>query len=389
MRDEGNVTTYEARRPLDEAGERAVNMEQRLSELERRFQIMADAAPVLLWMSREDSMCTFFNQTWLDFSGRTQEEEWGIGWAEGVHPEELERVIDTYQDAFNERRAFEMEYRLRRADGEYRWLLDRGVPRYTADGIFAGYIGSCVDITDRKTMEADLRRALSAKDEFLGMVSHELRTPMASLVLQLERLRRNACNFDSKQLEVADRMARAVSRLGQLVESVLQFSRIDRGRLQVDTRAFDLRALLTEVHEELRPLAELKQLELRLDCGELPLLYSDPELVRLIVVNLIQNALKFTERGVVDVIAVSDGATHRVVVRDTGRGIPADQQARIFDPFEQLEPHRGKHTPGVGLGLSLVKAMSAALRGHIELESSPGLGSKFTLVLPSSDAERP
>ena len=95
---------------------------------------MADASPVLLWMSGTDGLCTFFNQTWLDFTGRTLEEEWGVGWAEGVHFEDFQRCMDTYMDAFNERRVFEMEYRLRRADGEYRWILDRGTPRYTPDG---------------------------------------------------------------------------------------------------------------------------------------------------------------------------------------------------------------------------------------------------------------
>ncbi len=368
--------------------EQVIDVERRLSEVERRFQIMADAAPVLLWMSREDSMCTFFNQSWLDFTGRTVEEEWGIGWAEGVHPEELERTLDGYQDAFNERRPFEMEYRLRRVDGEYRWLLDRGVPRYTDDGAFAGYIGSCIDITDRRAMEADLRRAVSAKDEFLGMVSHELRTPMAALVLQLERLRREAQHMSDKQSEIVQRMTRTAGRLGQLIESVLQFSRIERGRLQVAVRAFDIHALLAELCEELRPMAEQKGLELSLRGQGLSLLHSDSALVRLILVNLIQNAIKFTERGGVDVLAASDGRTHRVAVRDTGRGIPSEEQARIFDPFEQLEPTRGKHTPGVGLGLSLAKAMSAALQGRIELESRPSLGSTFTLVLPTHYAER-
>src|SRR5207244_6836491 len=97
-----------------------------LAETEARFRIMADAAPVLLWMARSDSLCTWFNERWLAFTGRTQAAEWGVGWAEGVHFEDLQRCLDTYVDAFNARRPFEMEYRLRRADGEFRWILDRG-----------------------------------------------------------------------------------------------------------------------------------------------------------------------------------------------------------------------------------------------------------------------
>lgn len=360
-----------------------------LGEIEHRFQIMADAAPVLLWMSREDSMCTFFNQSWLDFTGRTLDQEWGVGWAEGVHPEDLSRSLDTYQDAFAARRAFEMEYRLKRADGAYRWILDRGVPRFTSQGVFAGFIGSCIDISERRAMESDLHRAIRAKDDFLGMVSHELRTPIAALFLQIERLRSGAEALSDRQLDVVQRMERTTARLSELIESVLQFSRIDRGRVQVAIGAFDLRQLLSEVGDEHRHAAEHKGLTLTLNAAHLSVLQSDPSLVRLIVSNLVQNAIKFTKKGGVEISASCDGRTHRVAVRDTGRGIPSEHHTRIFNPFEQLEPSRGKHTPGVGLGLSLAKAMTGALHGRIELESAPDVGSTFTLVLPSIYPERP
>lgn len=121
-----------------------------LYESEQRFRTMADNAPVLMWLSGTDKLCFFFNKTWLDFTGRTMEEEVGNGWAENVHPEDKSRCLDIYVTNFDARREFEMEYRLRRADGEYRWLLDRGAPRWTADGEFAGYIGSCVDITEMR-----------------------------------------------------------------------------------------------------------------------------------------------------------------------------------------------------------------------------------------------
>src|SRR4051812_34225848 len=144
---------------------------------------MADASPVLLWMAGRDALCTFFNQTWLRFTGRTLEEEWGVGWAEGVHFEDFQRSMDTYTAAFNKREVFEMEYRLKRADGEYRWILDRGTPRLAQDGTFAGYIGSCVDITDRKKLEISLRQAVRDRDDFLSIATHELRTPLTSLQL--------------------------------------------------------------------------------------------------------------------------------------------------------------------------------------------------------------
>lgn len=131
----------------------------RMLESEAQFRTMADHAPVLLWMSDTDAMCSFFNQGWLDFTGRTLEQEHGNGWAEGIHPEDLQRCMNVYLEAFVRRERFSMEYRLRRADGEYRWIYDIGVPRYEPDGTFAGYIGSCTDITEQREARDTLQRS--------------------------------------------------------------------------------------------------------------------------------------------------------------------------------------------------------------------------------------
>jgi PAS domain S-box-containing protein len=128
-------------------------------ESEARFRILADTAPVMVWMSGADTLCNFFSKPWLEFTGRTIEQELGNGWSEGVHAEDLQGCLETYACSFNARRPFTMEYRLRRADGEYRWVLDNGVPRYTPEGKFAGYIGSCMDITERRRAEAALRES--------------------------------------------------------------------------------------------------------------------------------------------------------------------------------------------------------------------------------------
>ena len=119
---------------------------------------IVDVAPALVWMSGPDKQCTFFNKPWLDFTGRPIERELGYGWADGVHPDDLPTCLDTYSSAFDRRDPFKMEYRLRRHDGEYRWMLDAGVPLFSPDGSFAGYIGSCVDITERRHAEDALRR---------------------------------------------------------------------------------------------------------------------------------------------------------------------------------------------------------------------------------------
>jgi PAS domain S-box-containing protein len=151
---------------------------QKVRESEERFRLLADTAPVLIWMSGRDKLCTYFNKPWLDFTGRSIDSELGNGWAEGVHPEDLERCLDIYTQSFDRREKFRMEYRLRRHDGEYRWILDIGVPRFNEGGSFAGYIGIGVDVTERKLVEQErllsenrFRQFFETMPEYCYMVS--------------------------------------------------------------------------------------------------------------------------------------------------------------------------------------------------------------------------
>ena len=168
-------------RVQEQTAERA-RAEESLHESERRYHVMADATPVLIWQSGADKLCTYFNSGWLEFTGRTIEQELGNGWAEGVHPEDLRQCLEIYASAFERREPFVMEYRLRHRCGEYRWILDRGAPLYSSPGTFLGYIGGCIDIHDRKLAEEALRRSrqeLRALAARLQAAREEERTVLA------------------------------------------------------------------------------------------------------------------------------------------------------------------------------------------------------------------
>ena len=154
--------------------------EQALRESEQRFRVITDASPIMVWMSGTDKLCYYFNKGWLDFVGRTLEQESGNGWTENVHPEDFDHCLQIYVSNFDARRPFETEYRMRHHTGQYRWILDRGVPRYAPDGTFEGYVGGCLDIHDQKEaaekvrIADDMTRLMKAQDEERRRIAREL-----------------------------------------------------------------------------------------------------------------------------------------------------------------------------------------------------------------------
>jgi signal transduction histidine kinase len=231
-------------------------------------------------------------------------------------------------------------------------------------------------------------RASQVKTNFLGLVSHELRSPLAVIQLQLELLSRDPeVPFTGQQREAIERVRRSSQRLSDLIESLLEHARIESGRIALSVEQFDPSLLAAEVAAELAPQAETKGLALRVSAPSVRQeIETDPRLLRLILVNLVGNAIKYTQQGFVALTVELGGREARFRVQDTGPGIPDGERDQVFEPFTRLDSAHLRHTPGVGLGLALVRQMTHALGGRIELESMTGAGSTFTIVLPEKPA---
>lgn len=359
-------------------------------EHEAQRAIVAEA-PVMIWRSGVDKGCDFFNPWWLAFTGRTLAQELGGGWSEGVHPDDLDACLASYVAAFDARVPFRLEYRLRRFDGEYRWVLDLGTPRYGPTREFAGYIGCCFDITDRKQAEHALGEAheeisrvsrLTALGEFAAALSHELRQPLAAIIMNartsLNQLAKTPPDHEAVQEALAD-----VMNAGHHAEAVIQRNRELFRHQRVQTSALDINTVVREalVLSATR-LQEHHATVVTELADDLPAVRGDRIELLQVLLNLLGNAIdameqvERSERRVTITTSLLDQGAVAVAVKDCGVGLDAVDMQRMFTLSYTTK------VTGTGVGLSISRSIIQAHGGRIQASRNADRGATFLFSLP-------
>jgi PAS domain S-box-containing protein len=363
----------------------------------------------MVWAAGPDRRYTYFNHRCAEFTGRTAAQLLDGGWLDAVHPEDRARCEREWDEAFARARAFEIEYRLRHADGGHRWVLARGLPLLDRD-VLSGFAGCCLDVSERREAQDAARkreddyRALAekmlarersaranaesasfARDQFLAIVSHELRSPLNGIKSWTHVLENLLHDASAPVRRALAGIMIGVEHQVRLIEDLLDVTRAMSGTLGLVKHPMAILPVLVDAVEAMRAVAIEKDLRIvtEYDLGEREM-HGDPDRVRQVFANLLTNALKFTPPGgTIHVAARVEGDMACIEVRDSGVGIAPEFVPYLFDPFRQAEGSSNRRQEGLGLGLALVQRLSELHGGHVTCESEGvDRGATFRVYLP-------
>ncbi len=364
--------------------------ERLLRESEAQFRQLADAMPQIVWTARPDGYLDYYNERWYEYTGFPRGEYGQQSWEPILHPDDVERCLETYFGCVKAEKPYQIEYRFKdRKTGGYRWFLGRAVPVRDEQGRIIRWFGTCTDIDDTKKAQEALKEADRHKDEFLATLAHELRNPLAPICNSIELLRRADGNTDLIG-QASRMMERQVGQMVRLVDDLLDISRITQGKVQLRKERVELAAVVQSAVEASRPLIEAQGHELTVTLPPDPIyLEADPTRLGQAFANLLNNAAKYSEKGGrIWLTAERQGGEVTVSVRDTGIGISAEHLPRIFEMFSQVEPALERSQGGLGIGLALVRGLVELHGGTIEARSAGvGRGSEFIIHLPVVEAQ--
>ncbi len=369
-----------------------------VAESESRFRSLVTETTLIVWQA--DNQGAIFGEVpgWETFTGQTREEYVGRGWFRAVHPEDRERTAVALRQATEKRQKISHVFRLRRRDGEYRRVDCVGIPLPGPHGEVREWIGTCTDVEDKLRLDEQRDALLAAersarseaerngrlKDEFLANLSHELRTPLNAILGWAQMLRGEGLSAEeiADGLTVIERNARVQT---QLIEDLLDVSRIISGKVRLDVQRLELASVIEAAINSVKPTAETKGVRLQavLDPLDGPVM-GDPARIQQIVWNLLSNAIKFTPRnGRVQVFLARVNSHVEITVSDTGLGIRADFLPHVFERFRQEDGSITRRHGGLGLGLAIVKNLAEMHGGTVRAQSpGEGQGATFIVHLP-------
>jgi len=365
--------------------------EELIRENQIRFENMANTAPVMIWIADVDGLFSFLNRVWLDFTGNEMGDDLGMNWLKNVYPEDLEKLLYHYQNAFKSKTPFSYEFRFKRKDDIYRWIMINGTPRFSRNGIFMGFIGSCTDISEQKESEekiqkinTELAEINATKDKFFSIISHDLRSPLSGLMQILFII---AEDYDSlpneEKLEMIMDVANTSKKTYELMENLLEWSSIQTGTIPFNPKKVTIINLLDNLEELYNQNLKSKEITLKIDIKPEISIFADKKMVETILRNLLSNAIKFTHpNGTISVS--SEPADDFVIIKvsDTGVGITPEILSDLFKVDKvQSSPGTRKET-GTGLGLILCKELVEKQNGKMWVESKENVGTTFYLTLP-------
>ena len=362
--------------------------EEALRETEARFRILSECMPQKVWTSLPDGQLNYLNHMLLEYAGLPAEQLKGWGWTNLVHPDDLRNQIDTWKQSLSSGDMFEIEHRILKHNGEYRWHLARALPLYQPDTQISMWIGTNTDIHDQKQAEEELREDHRRKDKFLALLAHELRNPLAPLSNAVQILGSSPSDSQT-QLALIGIMQRQVRQLTRLIDDLLDLSRITTGRMRLQRDRILAESVVTAAVEAIQPLITERQQQLIVTVPKEEL-WLDADAARLsqILTNLLHNAAKYTPpQGRLNLTLERAEDDVLFKVSDNGAGISSEMLTKIFDLFMQIDWTLDQANGGLGIGLTLVRTLVELHGGSVKAASDGlGQGSEFTVRLPAADA---
>jgi PAS domain S-box-containing protein len=358
-----------------------------LRDSEAKFRTITDAMPQMVWSTLPDGHHDYYNRQWYEFTGVREGSTDGDGWRAMFHPDDRDLAWERWQHSLRSGDDYEIQYRLKHHSGSYRWTLGRALPIRSKSGEIVRWMGTCTDIHDQKMAEESLKEVDRRKDEFLAMLAHELRNPLAPLGTAAEILMLG--NIDRDMVaKTSSVISRQVRHMTGLVDDLLDVSRVTRGLAVLTVETVDMRSIVNVAVEQARPLIDARGHELTVRMGSAAA-HVNGDRLRLVqvVANLLNNAAKFTAfGGRIEVSVQALGSDVVLSVVDTGAGIDANLLPHVFELFTQGERSPDRSQGGLGVGLSLVKSLVELHGGRVQVTSTPGQGSNFTIVMPLQPA---